>query len=273
MSGSEPDTPARRGAASPWRRVLGIQVGLVAVLLVAWELVIAAGLATEFFFGRPTWMFAWVARGFLEGWLWEHTWVTLAETLAGFVLGTVIGTAIGLALWWSTFLSRVLSPVAVILNATPKIVMAPIFIVWFGIGLSSKVVLAVTICAIVAWISAFDAIRSVDLDLVDMIRALGGRRWDAFVNVVIPSSLTWIGAAMKINIGLALIGAITGEYLSSTHGLGYLAVKTASEYQMSQTLGVLLVIAVLAGAQYYGLLWAERRLLRWARQDELEFIT
>ena len=273
MSGSEappaPRLPARHG----WRRVVLPQVILVLAFLVVWELLVAYGYATEFFFGRPTWVFAYVGRGLGEGWLWGHTWVTFYETMAGFVLGTLLGTAVGLALWWSVLLSRVLSPVAVILNATPKIVMAPIFIVWFGIGLTSKVVLAVTICAIVAWISAFDAIRSVDLDQVDMIRALGGRRRHAFTNVVIPTSLTWISAAMKINIGLALIGAITGEYLSSTQGLGYLAVKTANEYQMSQTLGVLLVISVLAGAQYYALSWTERKLFRWMRQDELGFIT
>ncbi len=160
-----------------------------------------------------------------------------------------------------------------VLNATPKIVMAPIFIMWFGIGMTSKVVLAVSICAIVAWISAFDAIRSVDLDQIDMIRALGGRRRHAFTTIVVPSSLTWISAAMKINIGLALIGAITGEYLASTQGLGYLAVKTANEYQMSHTLGVLLIIAMIAALQYYLLVWLDSRLFRWQTGTEVVHIT
>lgn len=249
------------------------QTLLIMLFLVLWEATIAAGWATEFFFGRPSRIAAWVADGVGSGWLLGHTWVTLYEELAGFVAGTVLGTAIGLGLWWSRPLALALSPIAVILNATPKIVMAPIFIVWFGIGVTSKVVLAVAICGIVAWISAFDAIRSVDLDQVDMIRALGGRRWHVFKSVVIPTSLTWISAAMKINIGLALIGAITGEYLSSTRGLGYLAVKTANEYQMSHTFGVLLMIAVIAAVQYYLLAWLDRHLFRWQSDADMIHIT
>jgi NitT/TauT family transport system permease protein len=254
--------------ARPGVGVAAQQAGLIVVFLAVWETAIAAGWATEFFFGRPSRILAWVAQGAWQGWLLAHAWVTLYEELAGFVLGTLVGTAVGLGLWWSRPLALALSPVAVILNATPKIVMAPIFIVWFGIGLTSKIVLAISICGIVAWISAFDAIRSVDLDQIDMIRALGGRRWHAFRSVVVPSSLTWISAAMKINIGLALIGAITGEFLSSTQGLGYLAVKTANEYQMSHTLGVLLVIAVIAAAQYYLLVWLDARLFRWQPAGE-----
>jgi NitT/TauT family transport system permease protein len=259
--------------ASSWHTVAAQQGAIVVAFLAFWETAIAVGWGTEFFFGRPSRVFAWVGAGLWEGWLVGHTWVTLYEELAGFVVGTVLGTAIGLGLWWSRPLALALSPVAVVLNATPKIVMAPIFIVWFGIGVESKVVLAVSICAIVAWISAFDAIRSVDLDHVDMVRALGGGRWDTFTKIVVPTSLTWVSATMKINVGLALIGAITGEYLSSTRGLGYLAVKTANEYQMSHTLGVLLVIAIIAAAQYYLLGRLESRMFRWQADAGLVHIT
>ena len=173
--------------ASSWHTVAAQQGAIVVAFLAFWEAAIAVGWGTEFFFGRPSRVFAWVGGGLWEGWLVGHTWVTLYEELAGFVVGTVLGTAIGLGLWWSRPLALALSPVAVVLNATPKIVMAPIFIVWFGIGVESKVVLAVSICAIVAWISAFDAIRSVDLDHVDMVRALGGGRWDTFTKIVVPT--------------------------------------------------------------------------------------
>lgn len=275
MSASEPSPvsePVPR-RASAFRGVYLPQLLMVLAFVVVWELLIRAGIATEFFFGRPTEIVRYLVQNVLSGYLLVHTWVTLYEQLSGFILGTLVGTIIGLALWWSPFLCRVLEPFAVVFNATPKIVMAPILVVWFGIGVLSKVMISVMICGIVAWLTAFEGARTTDSDLIDMVRALGGKRWDAFWRVVVPSSVPWILSAMRINIGLALVGAIAGEFLSSTHGLGYLADRTAKLYEMSHTLAVLFVIAVLAAMQYYLVAHLERYLLRWTEEHELEFLT
>lgn len=254
-------------------QVIGSQVAIVILFVGAWELAVTYGWIREFFFGRPLEVGRYLAARTADGYLITHTWVTLYEELIGFVAGTVVGTAAGLSLWWSPFMSRVLEPFAVVFNATPKIVIAPLLIVWFGIGLTSKVMIAVLICAVVAWLGAFDGVRNVDSDQMDMVRAVGGKRRDVFLKIVVPSSLPWILTTMRINIGLALIGVITGEFLSSTAGLGYLVDSTAKLYQMSHTIAALVLIAAIAAAQFYFVNWLERRLLPWVEEHELEFIT
>jgi len=255
--------------------IAGWQIGITLVALGTWEYLVRNGVASAFFFGQPSRIFAYLLASTADGYLVKHTWVTLYEEILGFGIGTAVGTAFGLALWWSPYLSRVLEPFAVVLNATPKIVVAPILVFWFGIGLTSKVMIAVLICAIVAWLGAFDGWRNADGDQMDMVRAIGGRSWDVFSKIVMPSSLRWILATARINIGLALIGVITGEFLSSTQGLGYLVEYSSEEYHMSQTLAAIVVIAVLAMVQLHLVNWIEKKLFAWAYEPEhaMEFIS
>jgi NitT/TauT family transport system permease protein len=253
-------TVAGTGRRSP---VLATQLAGAAVLFVLWEAAIAGGWAREAKFGQPTRILAYFWTGLTDGTLVHHLGVTLLESLAGFALGTVLGTAIGLGLWWSPGLSRVLEPFAVVFNSLPKIALAPPFIVWFGIYHTSKVVLALSICLVVAWLSAFTGARQVDRDLLDMVRAVGGSRWQAFTGVVVPSALPWMLSALRINIGFALIGAIVGEYVASSAGLGYLAVQAAIRFRMSQLWMVIIVITALAAVQYGLLVWLERRCFGW----------
>lgn len=254
-------------------RVVVAQIGLLLGALILWEVTIVWGFASEFFFGRPTRVLSYVLENTWDGYLLEHAWVTFYEQLLGFGIGTCTGIGIGLSLWWFPFLRWVFEPFAIVLNATPKIVMAPLLVAWFGIGLMSKVSIAVLVCAVVAWVSAMEGMRSADADQMDMIKALGGRRWDMFRKIVFPSCLPWFMMAARLNIGLALVGAITGEFLASTEGLGYLVDKTALRYEMSETLGVLAVIAVVAAGQYYALRWVESRVLHWAAEGDIEFVT
>jgi NitT/TauT family transport system permease protein len=251
-----------------------VQVGLVTGGVAIWEAAVAGGIVSEFFFGRPSGMVAYLIETSREGYLLRHTWVTLYEQVLGFALGTMVGTGLGLALWWSPYLTRVFEPLAMVLNAMPKIVIAPILVIWFGIGPFSKVMIALMICGVVAWLSTTEGTRQTDDDQIDLIRALGGNRWHVFTKVVVPSCQPWIISTLRLNIGLALIGALTGEFLSSTEGLGYLIDRTSQLYQMSHTMAVLLVITGLAALQYYLVTMLEIKLLAWSR-DELEnnFIT
>jgi NitT/TauT family transport system permease protein len=263
---------SRSRSAEDWK-ILAWQAGIVVVIVAVWEGAIVLQYADKFFFGQPSEVVVYLVKRTLDGYLLVNTWVTVYEVLLGFVAGTLLGTALGLALWWSPYLSRVLEPYAVVLNATPKIVIAPILIVWFGIGLASKVMIAVSICAVVAWLGAFDGVRATDPDHADMVRAVGGRRRDVFFKIVVPTSLPWILTTMRINIGLALIGVITGEFLSSTQGLGYLVDSTAKLYQLSHTFAALTLIAALAAVQFWLVGLLEKKLLPWAAETELEFIS
>lgn len=278
MSASDPARAAAipsagrrpRRASAEGALVVGVQIAIVLVVLLVWQGAVVFKLATEFFFGRPDKMFVWLYANTLNGYLLVHTWTTLYAQLVGFAIGTIGGTAAGLALWWSPYLSRVLDPFAVVFNATPKIVIAPVLIVWFGIGVLSKVMIAVLVCGIVAWLGAFDGTKSADPDQMDMVRALGGRKRHVFFKIVVPHSLPWIITTMRINIGLALIGVITGEFLSSTQGLGYLVDRSAKLYEMSQTMAGLFMLAVIAAAQLYAVNWLERRLLHWSAEQDIE---
>lgn len=245
----------RRGA------VLAGQIALLVGIFAAWEGAAAARWFNPDLGGQPSAMWRLFVASAASGELWGHLKVTLYEEIAGFAIGTVGGVAIGLGLWWSRTASRVLEPFAVIFNGIPKIALAPPMIVWFGIYETSKIVLAATICLVVAWLSAFAGARMADRDLLDMVRAMGGSRWQAFIKIVVPSSMSWIIAALKINIGFALVGAVVGEFVASNHGLGFLAVQAAIMFQMSLLWMVVFVIMAVAAAQYVLVHWLERRLL------------
>ncbi len=249
------------GIAERRGTVIAGQIGLLVLGFALWEHAAAARWINPDLGGQPSAMWRLFVASIAAGELWAHLKVTLYEEIVGFAIGTVAGVAIGLGLWWSRTASRVLEPFAVIFNGIPKIALAPPMIVWFGIYETSKIVLAATICVVVAWLAAHAGARMADRDLLDMVRAMGGSRWQAFTRIVVPSSMSWIIAALKINIGFALVGAVVGEFVASNHGLGFMAVQAAISFQMSQLWMVVFVIMAGAAAQYVLVLWLERRLL------------
>jgi len=268
-------TVARRASAGPrawllrlfpgasWK-VIGLQVCCIGLPVIVWEAAVRGGLADPFFFGRPSEVLRYVAATLLDGSLFYHSSVTVSEQALGLSLGTVVGTALALALWWSPFLSRVLETYAVILNATPKIVIAPLLVVWFGLGMESKVMISALVTGVVAWLGAFESVRRGDADQGDLVRALGGSEGQVFAKIVIPAALPYVFATLRLNVGFSLIGVITGEFLSSTAGLGYLVDTTSKAYDMSHTLGAILAIAVIAAAELWLLARVEARLMHWS---------
>ncbi|MSP67458.1 MAG: ABC transporter permease [Alphaproteobacteria bacterium] len=259
----------RRRLAEHPAAVAGGQVAVLAFLLFGWEGGVLIGWFNGDLTGQPSKIGQQLGRVLASGELWHHLGVTLYEELLGFAIGMIGGTAIGLGLWWSRTLSRILEPFAVVFNGIPKIPLTPPMIVWFGIYETSKVVLAVTICFVVAWISAYAGVRQVDRDWLDMVRAMGGSRWQAYVRVVIPASMPWVISAMKVNIGFALVGAVVGEFVASNHGLGFMAVQAAVMFQISRLWMVIFVIMIVAALQYWAVLWLERRLLHWMGDERV----
>ena len=262
----------RRDLSSSRWLVFGSQLALLVAVFGAWEGATAAGWINADIAGRPSSIFDLFVQALSDGELLHHLLVTLYEEFVGFLIGVGGGTMVGWALWWSRSLSRILEPFAVVFNGIPKIALAPPMIVWFGIFETSKIVLAATICFVVAWLSAYAGTRQVDHDLLDMLRAMGASKWQRFVKVVIPSSMPWVISAVKINIGFALVGAVVGEFVASNHGLGYLAVQATVQYQMSQLWMIVFVIMLVAAAQYWLVLLAERRLLASMGEDSVRAV-
>lgn len=279
MSPTDAATPAvteRYRADAAWRlfirralqrvawRVVALQVCCIGIPLIAWEVAVRVGMAQVFFFGQPSKVVSYLVTSLANGSLLHNIGVTLSEQVIGLTIGSLVGSVIALGLWWSSFMSRVLEGYAVILNATPKIVIAPLLVVWFGFGMTSKVMIAALITCVVAWLGAFDGVRRCDPDQADLLRALGGRERQVFAKIVAPSTLPYIFATLRLNIGFSLLGVITGEFLSSTAGLGYLVDSTSKTYQMSDTLGAIVAIAAIAALELWLLARIEARLISWS---------
>ena len=201
-----------------------------------------------------------------DGSLLRDTYVTGLETLLGFGLGNVIGTVIGLSLWYSRFLSRVVQPFVVAIGSIPIIALAPMVIIWFGTGLSSKVAMSTLSVVVVALVTSYKGAMSVDADQVNLFRTLGATKSQIFRKLVVPSSLSDIFAGLKLTVGFALIGAIIGEFMSSSEGLGHAIFKAGSLYVIPKVFAALAATIVLALVLTYLVGWLERLLKPWQQE-------
>jgi NitT/TauT family transport system permease protein len=258
-----PGTAARLAWRPPeGATIFVLQVLFVAALLGLWELAVRLGWAPVILYGQPSSIFGKFLASLQDGSLLRHSWVTFLEAAAGFVVGSVLGTAIGLLLWLSPTWSRVVRPLIVALNGVPKIALAPLIIVWFGIEIESKIASAAILTAIVALITAQSGTERVDPDLITLMRSLGAKRWTQWRKVVLPASMPWVLAGLRLNIGFALIGAVVGEYIAAKEGLGYLVYYAGTMYDLNSVwLGIfaLMIMALLMDA---AVTFIQRR-LRW----------
>jgi NitT/TauT family transport system permease protein len=268
-----PETKRRPGVIIPetrrwplWTLTL-VQLGLVAALLAGWQAGVAAHVIDPFFWSSPLLILHSGLIFFSKGSAFYDTWFTFSATIVGFVAGSALGAAIGLALWWSVNAAAIVEPYIVVINAVPKLAFAPLIILIFGIGIGSKIVLAIALTFVVTALAAYAGVRAVDADLVRLAYSLGGRRWNVFVSVIVPSALPWIVSSLRINVGLALAGTIVGEFVSSRYGLGKMIMYAGSTYDMGLIWVGIIVLSALSMVLYYAVLWLERTLLRGMHVD------
>jgi NitT/TauT family transport system permease protein len=239
--------------------VVACQLALLAGFLAFWETATAADRQTAFLFGSPSAIWGFLVQTIADGTMLRDVRVTALETIIGFVLGNVIGTLIGLSLWYSAFVARVTHPFIVALGSIPIIALAPIMIIWFGTGLASKVAMATLSVVVVAIVTSYKGALSVDPDQVNLMRTLGARKSQIFRRLVVPSALGDIFAGLRLTVGFALIGAIIGEFMSSSEGLGHAIFRAGSLYNIPRVFASLVATIILALA----LTWAVGRLERW----------
>ena len=249
-------------ARAEWFKVLAWRVGITVVGLALWEA--ASGrLIKPFWISAPSaiWaqLYAWVESGDL----WLHMRITLTETVAGFVLGAVSGIGFGLALGLNKRLAAVLDPFIIAFYSLPKIALAPLFILWFGVGLASKIVLATFVVFFLVFYNTYAGTLAVEQELVDVLRLMGATRWQIVRKVILPSVLLWIFTGMKISVPYALIGAVVGEMMASNKGLGYLIQASAGQYDTSGVFAALFVLMIIATGLHEMLKQSERAMLRW----------
>jgi NitT/TauT family transport system permease protein len=235
----------RKWADASTPTLLAMQAALGLAFLIAWQL--AAGrFLDEFLVSSPIavarrlWL--WIA----DGSILLHIWATVYATVIGFVIGAVAGVIGGLWLGMSPFFSRLLSPYIWAFNALPKVALAPLFILWFGLGIQSKVALAAVLVVFLVFVNTFSGVREVDQDLIDGVRLMRAKRSQLLTKVILPSATSWIFVGLKTAVPYALIGAIIGELIASNRGLGYLVQRSGSEFDTAGVFAALLVISVLA---------------------------
>lgn len=247
----------RRNGAILW------QVALGAGLLLVWQALVGAGLLDPFFFSQPTAIAARVWRWVVSGFLYGHLSVTLLEACYGLVLGTLLGVVAGFLLARSPMLDQLLSPYVRMLNAMPRVVLAPIFLLWFGLGIWSKVAFAVTLVFFVVFFNTYQGVRDVDAVVIDNARMLGASPRQLVRHVLAPSALTWIFSSLHVSVGFAIVGAVVGEYLGAARGVGYVIAQAEGLFDTTGVfagMAVLLAVVVVVDHLVNRL---ERHLLRW----------
>jgi NitT/TauT family transport system permease protein len=246
-------------------QVIAMQFIVLALFLGLWQLAASFGFIDPFITSQPTAIADKMLELTKDGSLGFHIAITVIETLAGFGIGTVLGIAIAGMLWWWDFLSDVSEPYIVVLNATPKMALGPVFIIWLGATMSAVIALAVSISLFVTILSVYGAFRQADPDKLIVVRSFGASKWQQFRKVVFPSAVPTIVSTLKVNIGLSLIGAIVGEFLAANAGLGYLIIYGQNIFNMSLVMMSLVILTVIAGIMYYAVNLAERHFVPWRR--------
>lgn len=247
-----------------------VQVGVLAAFVAGWELASHLRWLDPFFFSRPSAILARVARWFTAGEVYGHIWVTAVETLLAFLVGALLGVVVGFAFAMSPALSRVFDPYVKVANAMPRIVLAPIFTLWFGLGMLSKVAFGVTLVFFVVFFNTYQGVREVDRNVLNNARMLGASDRDLVRHVLLPSALVWILSSLHTSVGLALVGAVVGEYLGSARGLGYLIQQAEALFDTTGVFAGLVVLAGFVLAVDVLVSAVERRLLRWKPPSHVE---
>ena len=243
-------------------RLLGWRVGLGLALLVLWEL--AAGRWIDpFWFSSPFRIGRHLADWLREGSLLGHLIVTLRETFLGFLLGSAAGIAVGVVLSRLDFLARVLDPFIVAANGIPRVALAPLFILWFGIGELSKIVLASTLTFFLTFYGTFSGLRALEPAYRDIARVMGASERQIFLKVALPAASPWIVSALKVGVPFSLIGAIIGEFMAASRGLGYMIQLNTNQFDTTGAVSGILVLMVCVMLFNGVLNRLERYVLRW----------
>lgn len=256
------------------RRYLRIWQALVLVAIFAlWQVLTQPDLLppivwdnpdrAAFFFGEPVRIFQAMWAWFADGTIYRHLWVTLEETALAFVIGSLLGLGVGLWLGLTPLASAILDPYITAMNAMPRVVLAPIFMVWFGLGIWSKVALGVTLVFFIVFFNVYQGVKEVSPVVLNNTVMLGANRRQLLRYVYLPSATSWVFSSLHTSVGMAFVGAVVGEYLGSASGVGYLIHQAEGAFDINTVFAGILVLTAFALVLDFAVTHAERRLLVW----------
>lgn len=244
-------------------RTRSYQLGVLFAVLVAWQVTAQRHWVDPFFFSQPTAIGRRIADWFASGFIYRHLWTTALETVLAFLVGAALGVAFGFLFARSPALSAVFDPYLKVGNALPRVVLAPIFTLWFGLGVLSKVAFGVTLVFFIVFFNTYQGIREVDANQLNNARMLGATERDLVRHVLLPSALVWILSSLHTSVGLALVGAVVGEYLGAGRGLGYVIAQSEGTFDTTGVFAGMTVLAVFTLVIDQIVTGIERRLLAW----------
>lgn len=240
------------------QQIASIRLALFLFFLVIWELSADLKMIDSFFFSSPSRIIQCFYRLFMERSLLMHIGITLFETILSFLLVVAVGLFAAALLWYSPRASAILEPYLVVLNSLPKSALAPLFIVWLGTGTKTIIVAGISVAIFGSIISLYTGFKQVDREKITLIYTLGGVKKDALLKVVLPGSVPIILSTLKVNIGLALVGVIIGEFLAARRGLGYLIIYGSQVFQLDMVITSILILCIIAMVLYQSIQIVER---------------
>jgi len=246
---------------APVRRTLALLF-----LALIWEGCSRAGWLNPFYVPAPSKVLDVIFTLFRDGEIWTHLQATFSAAVVGLVGGLLLGILLGFAAALLPVLAEVLEPIMILLNAIPRVIMAPLFVIWLGIDLPSKMALALVLVAVLIFFAVYSGIKEVDQRLVERVKTLGGNRWVLMREVYVPSVTAWVMGSLKVAVGFAFTGACVGEFVASSRGLGYMLQFAQSTYNAALTIALIVLIMLFVLVLFAAAERLERRLLRWRYQ-------
>ena len=236
--------------------------GFGIAFIILWEVLTRLKIVDSYYFSSPSLIVATAYKAFTTGTLWGDIAYTSASTISGFAGGVIVGAVLGLSTWWSKVYGNVLEPYLVTFNAVPKLALAPVIVILLGIDFKSKVALAILMCIVPTAIAAYSGVKSIDADLETLLFSLGAKKRHVFTKVVVPWALPWIVSSLRINIGLALAGAIVGEFIASQQGVGRMILYAGQVMDINLVWVGVVVLSILAIVMYWAVSMIEKYVLR-----------
>jgi NitT/TauT family transport system permease protein len=242
------------------------QVGILAGAIAFWEIGARMGFIDAFFWSQPSAIFNTLIIFFTAGDAWTDIAFTFRSTILGFLIGTTAGSLFGLSFWWSRNYAAIVQPYIICFESIPKLALAPLIVLVFGIGLPSKIAIACALTVVVSTLTTYAGVKALDPDGEKLFYSLGASRLQVFRKLVVPACLPWIISVLRVNIGLALTGAIVGEFIASQHGLGRAILYAGQTYDIALVWVAVLVLSTLAVVMYASVSWLESVLRKGVRQ-------
>jgi len=241
------------------RIIRSLQWLIMVVFLGLWELGARTGVINSFVFSSPAGVLKTIVSMARDGSLWYHTGITLAETFASFFLILFFGIGIAILLWWNTRLSGIFEPYLVMLNSLPKSALAPVFIVWLGANMKTIIVAAVSVAVFGTVLTLYHSFAETEEDKLKLITTLGGKKKDILTKVILPGNIPTVVSLMKVNLGLALVGVIIGEFLAAKAGLGYLIIYASQVFKLDIVISAIFLLCVISVLLYHGIAKLEKK--------------